>query len=118
MRFYNQNRRIQLSESWLHSPFRVVFFPNLFTEKMKRTVIVATYSVLHMLILVLVIFLTFSRVSEARLLQGRHHQSIVHQRVDSKHLLNQILARYQVNVHLDGNGTDRKVPGGPDGQHH
>lgn len=75
-------------------------------------------SMLRMLILVLVIFLTFSRVSEARLLQGRHHQGIVHERVDSKHILNQILGRYQ-KVQVDGGpNTDRKVPGGPDGQHH
>lgn len=68
-----------------------------------------------MLILILVIILTFSRVPEARLLQGRHHQGIVHKRVDSKQILHQLLAGYK-KVQLDS--TDRKSPGGPDPQHH
>lgn len=73
-------------------------------------------SMVPMLILILVIILTFSRVPEARLLQGRHHQGIVHKRVDSKHVLHQLLARYK-KVQLDSS-TDRKSPGGPDPQHH
>lgn len=72
-------------------------------------------SMVPMLILILVIILTFSRVPEARLLQERHHQGIVHKHVDSKQILHQLLARYK-KVELDS--TDRKSPGGPDPQHH
>lgn len=71
-------------------------------------------SMVPMLILILVIILTFSRVPEARLLQGRHLQGIVHKRVDSKQILHHLLARHKVQL----DSTDRKSPGGPDPQHH
>lgn len=74
---------------------------------------------LTLLILVLVIFLGLLIAADSRrIVEGQ--QQALHARpqglLDSRRLLQQLVVHYHGRVQLDS--TDRRVPGGPDSQHH